>query len=238
MNWLKTPRELWLARSQLRIPLKSREPTWRNWARLEIRVRKQLLSTLRLLLADGICLIPSRWVIRKHSEDFLKDPGQYRWQQLDLRSRGTERTIATDKLLDDENSSVLFAENTELAEQFNDLHKGERTRLDELMGKRAFSSFTEYCSVFLQDGGPAWSVAVSMFKQATNIRLDERTLRIFLQKCPPWRAAFIALLRSHYRMCFINPRGQSIKKAGRHDLMSAVYLPYCDIFVREHLGFC
>jgi hypothetical protein len=29
----------------------------------------------------------------------------------------------------------------------------------------------------------------------------------------------------------MDPRGKFIKKAGRHDLMSTVYLPYCDIFV-------
>ncbi len=114
--------------------------------------RKQLLSTLRLLLADGVCLVPSRWVIRRHANDFLKDQSQYEWQQLDVRCRGTERTIAIDTLIDDENSSVLLAENVQLEEQFNNSHKGERMRLDEVMGKRAFSSFTEYLSVLLEDG--------------------------------------------------------------------------------------
>jgi hypothetical protein len=61
-----------------------------------------------------------------------------------------------------------------------------------------------------------------MFKQATNVELDERALRVFLKKCPPWRAAFIALIWSHHRMCIMDPRGQSIEQAGRHDLMSAV----------------
>jgi hypothetical protein len=121
-------------------------------------------------------------VIRRHPEEFLKDPDRYDWQQLDVRSQYTERTIASDTLLDDENSEVLWAENTELEEQFKVLHQDERKRLNELIGKESRPSFQEYCSVVLQDGGPAWSVAVSMFKQATNVELDERTLRIFLQK--------------------------------------------------------
>ena len=134
--------------------------------------RKRLVSTLRFLSSSGTCLIPSRWVIRGHSEKFLNDPDRYDWQQLDVRSRGTEKVIADDRLLDDENSGVLKAENKELEKQFEDLHRSERTRFDELMGNEAPATFKEYCSIVLQDGGPAWSVGVSMFKQVL-IEIDE-----------------------------------------------------------------
>lgn len=198
--------------------------------------RKDLLSVLKLLLAHGICLIPARWIVRRHAEQFLRDPDRHRWEQLDIRSRGAERALAADTLQETGNSRVVLAENAALEEQFNFLHKGERTRLDDLLQNRGSLSFAEYFATCLQDNGPGWNVGVSMFEKATTVRVDERSLRCFLQECPPWRAIFIAILWSHYRMCFIDPRGKGIKKAGRQDLMSAVYLPYCHVFVTRDEG--
>lgn len=75
-----------------------------------------------------------------------------------------------------------------------------------------------------------------MMERATTVLPLEAEVRDFIERCPPFKALLLSLCFSQYDMCIRDPRKLSLGKAGRHDMFSAVYLPYCMVFVTNDPG--
>jgi len=60
----------------------------------------------------------------------------------------------------------------------------------------------------------------------------------FIERCPPFRALLVALCFSQYDRCIRDQKKQSLGKAGRNDMFSAVYLAYSKVFVTNDDGHC
>lgn len=89
----------------------------------------------------------------------------------------------------------------------------------------------------LMSGGGAYlSIGAGLMERATKVLPPEVVVKDFIDRCPPFKALLIALAFSQYDMCIRDPRQASLGKAGRYDMFSAVYLPYCREFVTNDPG--
>jgi hypothetical protein len=59
-----------------------------------------------------------------------------------------------------------------------------------------------------------------------------------MARCPPFKALLVALCLAQYDRCIRDERQESLGKAGRVDVLSAVYLPYCKKYVTHDGGQC
>jgi hypothetical protein len=57
-----------------------------------------------------------------------------------------------------------------------------------------------------------------------------------MERCPPFKALLVALCVAQYDRCIRGERDPWIGKAGRNDMFSAVYLPYCQVYVTNDKG--
>jgi hypothetical protein len=200
--------------------------------------RQKLLETIRGLLRPGCLIAPSRWVIRHQIRDYFLNPGEFDWTRVDVSALSSERVIAeTDTFMQDEFSAEVRAENNKARAGFNENDKGERDRISEYLKvnkARRPISFEEYCRMaFLND--EAWTIGERLIT-ATAQQLSRFEAKDLFNRSSPMKMIFLCILWSHYRECTFDPRGQRVGRAGRDDLMSAVYLPYCDVFVTDDAG--
>jgi hypothetical protein len=80
-------------------------------------------------------------------------------------------------------------------------------------------------------GGAFWTGHGSKF-YARNVKEQpgEAKVRDFADRCAPFLMMILAATMAHYKRAIIEtPRKK--KRAGRIDLLMAVYLPYCRVFV-------
>ena len=206
--------------------------------RSERRVR--LLNVLRRFLNDGICVLPCQWLLERHAIAFLQTPKRYRWTEVPFRFPDLEREISDGKLFSDQTSEKVRNQERQWSKEFNQFYREERPAFEEIFDeglKRP--SFETFCQTALAQGEkPGWQIAIAMFEKATGKELSEQDIQQFLVVCPPFRAAFFSLLLAHFSKCISDPRGEELRDAGRTDLLSATFLPYCNIFVTDDIGQC
>src|SRR5207302_7233896 len=82
------------------------------------------------------------------------------------------------------------------------------------------------------------SIGAGLMERATKVLPSNSEVQEFIEKCPPFKALLVALCFSQYDMCIRDHRKPSLGKAGRYDMFSAVYLPYCREFVTNDPGQC
>jgi len=88
----------------------------------------------------------------------------------------------------------------------------------------------------MSGGGAYLSIGAGLMERATKVLPPESEVKDFIKQCEPFKALLIALCLSQYEMCIRDPRKASLGKAGRYDMFTAVYLPYCEVFVTNDPG--
>lgn len=86
---------------------------------------------------------------------------------------------------------------------------------------------------FLND--EAWVIGERLITAAGR-QLSRSEAKDLFNRSSPMKMVFLCILWSHYRECTFDPRGPRVGRAGRDDLMSTVYLSYCDAFVTNDAG--
>ena len=200
--------------------------------------RQHLITVMRYLLAGGISIFPYQWIMSLNAQSFLNNPDNFDWRKLNLRFLAAEREIAQQDFLDDRASEQIRNENKSRAEEFEVIHRNERSDFEKFFAQTGDErpSFAKHCQIALQEGGPGWQLAATLFEKASDVEVEESKLRAFTNCCPPVRTVLVALLWALHRKSIVDNRGKSGGDAGRLDLMSAAYLPYCHIFVTDDRG--
>ena len=88
------------------------------------------------------------------------------------------------------------------------------------------------------EGGAHLEIGAGLFERAAGTRPTVEQMKDFIERCPPFRALLVALCFSQYDRCIREERQQSLGRAGRNDMFSAVYLAYCKVFVTDDDGHC
>ena len=88
------------------------------------------------------------------------------------------------------------------------------------------------------DDGAHLEIGAALFERATGTLPGTDKMKDFIERCPPIRALLVALCFSQYDRCIREERKESLGNAGRNDMLSAVYLAYCKVFVTNDDGHC
>jgi hypothetical protein len=61
--------------------------------------------------------------------------------------------------------------------------------------------------------------------------LTTEEIRAFVKSCPPFHALMLGLVHAQFEWSITANPAKKRKRVGKLDLFSAIYLPYCDIYI-------
>ncbi len=203
--------------------------------------KKELLDVCQTLRATGECITAYQEITADMIRYFDRG-GQFDWRQVPVRFHAAEREIIIREITCDE--KLALEQVAELKAQdkvFKKIFGDARPHFDEIFenhGERI-----EDCKVLveaLQTGkdGAFWAIGADLYMRVTGKEAEEATIRKFVDVCPPFKALLLAICIAEFEYTIRDMRTGTSFRAGRLDLFSAVYLPYCDQFVtadeRQH----
>jgi len=196
--------------------------------------RDALLKTCGDLLTVGECIFPHHFISDALVMDY-QNHGQSNWQTLKIRSRHYEDLISRPELVKELSISQRnFGKRTQSA--FARTFAGLGRKLERLFKKRIVkrpASFAELLSILQVPKGAFWQFAAVFYKHGAKRKPGEAKIRKFIAACPPFHAFVLSLVMAEYGYSVRDHKALGSYRAGRSDLLSALYLPYCDIFVSD-----
>ena len=197
--------------------------------------RIQLLGVLERLLKFGMCVIPFHVIIEEQAKAYLADRRRYDWRRVNLRFAEAEgEVVRQESAVSEETRVTLKQWNQDFQAIFSDARAAFQKLFDRQDGKRP--SLKEVADRMLGDGGAHREIAIDLFEQGTGTRPSQAEVHDFTERCLPFKALLVALCFSQYDRCIRGERQPWLGKAGRLDIFSAMYLPYCTVFVTNDDG--
>jgi hypothetical protein len=120
----------------------------------------------------------------------------------------------------------------QLEKDFETYWRRLRPELDAILEKEPAKRpirFGDAVAIAVRDEGVLWGVGEVLYGYISGKEPSEAEIKTFMNICPPFRAACYGLVMAWYNWS-LRPHG-GIPAAGRNDLMTAAYLPYCDQFI-------
>jgi hypothetical protein len=197
--------------------------------------RKDLLNCIRSLLTAGDCINPYHWIIEQLVRNFERDPKSFDWRQVSVRFQNAEGEVARQEFINDDLSAEQRQHSRTAAKKFEEIYTSPRPKFDSFfenyLGQRP--SISELVEFFKRCGGAIWGLGAMLYGKVAQGASDETTIRHFYDVCPPFRALLLGLGIAIHERCVRDEKGGESYRAGRQDLLSAVYLPYCDSYVTD-----
>lgn len=196
--------------------------------------RSQLFDLCKLFVIDGRCLAPHHWIIERLVTMHWKG-GSFDWRAVNVGFRGGEIEIARQQIISDQ---LARDEREHLRKHEKDLFDYLDKRRDTFQevfdkGTRQPSNYADFISVLQGPGGAFWTFGAGMYQRVTGVVLDEKSIRKFVDACPPLGAALLGVFVAYYERCIRDLKTGPSFRAGRYDLFMSVYLPYCDQFITD-----
>lgn len=199
--------------------------------------RIQLLGVLERLLKFGMCVIPFHVIIEEQAKAYLADRQRYDWRRVNVRFAEAEGEVVRQEIIheiSEETRVTLKQWNKDFQAIFSNVRAAFQKLFDRQDGKRP--SLKEVADRLLGEGGAHREIAIDLFERGTATRLSEAEVHDFTERCLPFKALLVALCVSQYDRCIRGDRQPWLGKAGRLDIFSATYLPYCTVFVTNDDG--
>jgi hypothetical protein len=115
---------------------------------------------------------------------------------------------------------------------FKSIFKDAQPAFEELKNQNgAPQSLSELVQGLRMPSGAYWAFGMDFYRRATGCEIGEAEVRKLIELCPPFNALILAVCMAEFEYCFRDHRTEVSYRAGRVDLYSATYLPYCDVFV-------
>ncbi len=202
----------------------------------EIR-RIELLGIAERLLKFGMCLLPFHVIVEEQANAYLANHRDYDWRDVNVRFCEAEGEVVRQKIIHQISTETLETQR-KWDKEFNELFSGAKQAIQRVFEVRPAMrpSLTELCKQLLGAGGAYREMAINIFERRTGTRLSQENIHDFVDRCPPFKSLLIAICFTQYDRCFRDVRHASLGKAGRVDMFSAVYLPYCGVFVTNDEG--
>ena len=200
----------------------------------KIERRDALLNTCAKLLSVGECIFPHHLISDGLVRDYQRH-GRCRWQSLPVRSTDYENLIVRRELVNTLSVEQRnFGRRTQ--KKFANTFDGLGRKLERLIKKGTIkrpASFAELLSILQVPKGAFWQFAAVFYKHGANRKPGEAKLRKFINACPPFHAFVLSLVMAEYGYSVRHSKDLGSYRAERSDLLSALYLPYFDIFVTD-----
>jgi hypothetical protein len=201
--------------------------------------RVELLGIIERLLKFGMCINPFHVIIERQARAYLADRSGYEWRRVNVRFPEAEGEVVRQEVIHltsketrealrkwDKDFGAIFSNARPAFQKLFENHSGQRPSMQEVTDR------------LLGEGGAHRDIAINLFERGTGTRLNEAEVQDFTERCPPFKALLVALCFSQYDRCIRDQREESLGKAGRLDMFSAVYLAYCKLFVTNDEGQC
>jgi hypothetical protein len=199
--------------------------------------RDALLNVCGTLLSVGECIFPHHWI----SDSLVRDYEKHRksgWRSLPLQSRDYENLIVRPELVNKlsvEQRNFGKRAQKKFAKTFDGLGRKLERLFKKGIVKRP-ASFTELLSILQVPKGAFWHIAAVFYKHGSKRKPSEAKLRKFIKVCPPFHAFVLSVVMAEYGYSVRPPDALGSYRCERSDLLSALYLPYCDIFITDDKG--
>jgi hypothetical protein len=198
--------------------------------------RAQLLDVSKALLRSADVLLPFHELLRSHILAFEAGRG-YDWRTIPVEDPDYRREIALREILTDALSEEQRNHAVQVAEEFEAIYAESRPHFLEIFARhpdRERPSVEEVLEAFQQPGGSFWEMAARLFERACGHRPELEEVRTLIDRCPPFRSILTAMvLAQHDRVIAEKTDSERAKLAGRVDVFSATFLPYCALFVSD-----
>jgi len=196
--------------------------------------REALLRRCDWLLQSATCMWEPNEVIRRLISAHFRDASRFEWRNVDVRARVYETALPRRDFVEAicvEQRKQQF----QLEEKFEKFWKRLRPKLDSILAKEPSkrpNSYKEAVAISVRDGGVLWGVGQRLYKYVSKSEPTEAEIRSFMDVCPPFRAACYGLVMAWYNWS-LRAQDDRTLAAGRNDLMTAAYLPYCGRFISD-----
>jgi hypothetical protein len=199
--------------------------------------RRRLLGVLDRLLHPGSCIMPFQWIIEHQAKAYQKDPKGYEWRNLNVRFFGGEQEIFRQEIVHDLSGETRTS-NRKWDKEFLAIFSAAKSAFQKLFeeNKEQRPSLRAVTEHLMSGGGAYLTIAAGLVERATKTLPPESEVKDFIERCPPFKALLVALCFAQYDRCIRGENEPSLGKAGRYDMFSAVYLPYCRVFVTRDEG--
>lgn len=193
--------------------------------------RSHLFAILNKLRFNGECLQAHNWIATQLIRNYEKY-GISRWDGLDLRFAECEIAIArreiSQTLSDEQRQFAIAAE-----EEFKGVFENARPALQQVFadGTARPKNADELLAALNGRGGAFWNGGAGMYERVAGHRPTEEQVRAFAADCPPFMALQLGLVHAQYDWSITDKQVKRDKRVGRLDMFSAIYLPYCDIYI-------
>ena len=190
------------------------------------------------------CLNPPYEMLRILIAAHTKDPANFQWLAVDVRSGGLAHEIRTgDLTADDALANLQKTEQHASIKAYKAMWAELRDKLNPIFAAKNIprpKSFDEAfrlgsSELFPGIGKGFYDAGLRFDSELRGERFvpdtDIAVVQHFIDNCPPFRALLCVWLMSWYNGSLRDGNGSQKFAAGRNDLLMAVYLPYCDVFV-------
>ena len=187
-----------------------------------------ILNTLRL---NGECLLAHNDLATKLIQNY-EEYHDSRWASQDIRFVACETALARRELSEvdsDEQRKSAVETNSQFAHIFAD----PRPKFEELFvaGTERPTSADQLLARLNGSGGAFWNIAAGLYERVACHRPTEEHVRGFTDDCPPFFALMLGLVHAQYEWTVAEKQVNKGKRVNRIDLFSAIYLPYCDVYI-------
>ncbi len=195
--------------------------------------RYRLLAGARALLTAGDCIYPYHLILERLIESYDTNPKGFDWQRIGVGFPQAEYMIARQTSIDEALSQKNRNYYKENDREFKDIYSRARPHFEKIFETSSDPrpDFPDVLEGFNQDDGALWGFAEDIYKKIGHKSFNQKNLRDFYDKCPPFRALVLSLCVAVYERCVRDPRQGESCRAGRVDLFCSAYLPYCQEFV-------
>jgi hypothetical protein len=203
--------------------------------------RALLLDLCTHLVHAGEGMFPFHEIHRLMSRAHSANPASFDWLRIDVRWPELEEELARRTFITDaELARDVKADNKALNKQFAVMWRDARAQFEPELSKDGEEaiSVTSVFETLEADGSPLWQLAADIYKANTGRELSRNEAKAFVDSCPPAKALLLAGCIGQYHWGLKDAREETRFKAGRLDLFSATYLPFCDRFITNDLGQC
>ncbi len=199
----------------------------------KMRRRLELIDVCRRLLPSGDCIQTFSDVIVSHVRHF-ETSASYNWRNVPVLFPEGKREIRRPHwLLSDDLAEQQHRELKALNAEFLGVFKSARDHFQGLFDSGAAQAPIDLIELVRHlkiNPGAFWAFGADFYSRATGHAVDENTVRRLVTECPPFHALILAMCMVEFQECIRDFKMPSMA-VGRIDVCSAVYLPYCDIFV-------
>lgn len=205
--------------------------------RLERRI--ELLNLCRRLLPAGECICPYHWIVQQMTLTHKLNPADFDWKAVDIVFPALNRELIQDEIFDDELAKVQQPHAAQQNREFVSTFGSARDSLAEIFEQLPSEQPSDLRDLIMrlqQPGGAYWSFGKTLYDRVEEHNLSEAPIREFTAACPPFRALLLAICVAYFQYSVKSAQTEPSYKAGKFDLFSAVYLPFCNRFVTADTG--